>query len=119
MLPDRWDRKIIIGVDPQGKRFERTPDGDTGDNAPEYIIPDLVTPEEFIVFATAIEPAIVELVVLLLALAHVKPPMQATGNQAQQHSIAYPDLCDPAKFKFGHADKRWRQVVPTCKKPWR
>jgi hypothetical protein len=56
--------------------------------------------------------ALVEFVMLLLAAAHVKPPVQATGNQCQQCGIAQPDHRHPAGCKNDHATQGGGQVVP-------
>ena len=85
MFAYRGYGQVVVGIEPPGDRLESGPDGDTRYDAPENVVPDLVAPQELVVIAVAggIEPALVEFVVLPLAAAHVKPPMQAAGYQRQ------------------------------------
>jgi hypothetical protein len=69
---------VAVSIDPPGDYLKSRQDCDARDDTPENVVPDLVAPQEFIV--VSVQPALVEFVVLALATAHVKPPVQAAGN---------------------------------------
>ncbi len=101
---------VTVGVNPQRDDFETGPDGDARDEAPEDVVPDLVAPQELVVIG--VRPAAVKLVLIILAAAHVQPPVQAAGHQRQQRGVAQPDQCNPARRELGHRRHRGREEIP-------
>ena len=73
------DRQPAARVNPKRNRLIRGPDSDTGYQAPEHVVPDLIAPQEYLVVGG--EPLIEKLVCLVLSTPNIKPPVQTAGHQ--------------------------------------
>ena len=104
-------RQDPVGIRPQADRLERGPDGDAARQAPEHVVPGLVSEQELAVAAG--RKAGVELEAVALRLEHIQPQVQRSRDQHQQRRVAQVQFGDPADPESAHARHVRGQEQPT------